>query len=45
MIRKINQEILDWFLDTAENGNREFDVGKYHLIFRYADVVLSADKE
>ena len=38
MIRKINQEILDWFLDTAENGNREFDVGKYHLIFRYADV-------
>ena len=38
MIRKINQEILDWFLDTAENGNREFDIGKYHLIFRYADV-------
>ena len=38
MIRKINQETLDWFLDTAENGNREFDVGKYHLIFRYADV-------
>lgn len=38
MIRKINQEILDWFMDTAENGDREFDVGKYHLIFRYADV-------
>ena len=38
MIRKINQEILDWFMDTAENGNREFDIGKYHLIFRYADV-------
>ena len=38
MIRKINQEMLDWFLDTAENGNREFDIGKYHLIFRYADV-------
>ena len=38
MIRKINQEMLDWFLDTAENGNREFDVGKYHLIFWYAVV-------
>lgn len=38
MIRKINQEILDWFMDTAENGDREFDVGKYHLIFSYADV-------
>jgi hypothetical protein len=39
MIKKINKEIAEWFLDIVDNkGIKEFDMNEYHFIFRYAHV-------